>query len=92
MDTSSDTSAPKDKAMHVDTDSGIICKSNIWCSALKMQLARFLIGGFEYCMERNRCLQPKWCKFNVAIFKRSSNRQIETTVKYITYTINLLHD
>ena len=22
----------------------------------KMQLVRFLIGGFEYCMERNPCL------------------------------------
>ena len=28
--------------------------------ALKMHLVRFLLGGFEYCMERNPCLQPKW--------------------------------
>ena len=34
----------------------------------KMQLVRFLIGGFEYCMERNPCLQPKWHTFNLAIF------------------------
>ena len=34
----------------------------------KMQLATFLIGGFEYCLERNPCLQPKWCTFNLAIF------------------------
>ena len=34
----------------------------------KMQLARFLFGGFEYCMERNPCLQPKWHTFNLAIF------------------------
>ena len=43
---------------------GIIGETNIWQFALKMQLTRFLIGGFEYCMERNPCLQPKWCTFN----------------------------
>ena len=47
---------------------GIISKSNIWRYALKMQLARFLISSFEYCMERNACLQPKWCTFNLVIF------------------------
>ena len=47
---------------------GIIGESNIWQFALKMQLARFLFGGFEYCMERNPCLQPKWHTFNLAIF------------------------
>ena len=32
-----------------------------------MQLASILIGGFEYCMERNPCLQPKWCTFNLVM-------------------------
>ena len=27
---------------------GIICNSNIWRFALKLQLVRFLIGGFQY--------------------------------------------
>ena len=39
---------------------GIIGESNIWRFALKMQLARLLFGDFEYTMERNPCLQPKW--------------------------------
>ena len=34
---------------------GIIGESNIWQFTLKMQLARFLIGGFEFCVERNPC-------------------------------------
>ena len=34
----------------------------------KNALARFLIGGFEYSVERNPCLQPKWCTFNLAMF------------------------
>ena len=46
---------------------GIIGKSNICQFALKMQLMRFLIGGFDYCMERNPCLQPKWRTFNLAM-------------------------
>ena len=46
----------------------IIGESNIWRVTLKMQLARFLIGGFEYCMERNPCLQPNWHTLNLAIF------------------------
>ena len=37
---------------------GIIGESNIWRFTLKMQLVRFLIGSFEYCMERNQYLQP----------------------------------
>ena len=24
--------------------------------------------GFEYCMKRNPCLQPKWRTFNLAIY------------------------
>ena len=48
--------------------SGIIGESNIWRFALKMQLARFLFGVFDHCMDRNPCLQPKWCTFNLAIF------------------------
>ena len=47
---------------------GIIGELNIWRFTLEMQLARFLFGDFEYCMERNPCLQPKWCTFNLAIF------------------------
>ena len=35
---------------------------------IKMQLARFLIDGFDYYMDRNPYLQPKWCTFNSAIF------------------------
>ena len=42
--------------------------SHIWQFTLKMQLTRFLVGGFEHCVERNPCLQPKWCTFNLAIF------------------------
>ena len=33
-----------------------------------MQLKKFLFGNFEYCMERNPCLQPKWHTFNLVIF------------------------
>ena len=47
---------------------GIIGELNIWRFALKRHLARFLFGDFEYCMERNPCLQPKWRTFNLAIF------------------------
>ena len=47
---------------------GIIGKSNIWRFALKMQLTRILFGDFEYYMERNPCLEPKWRTFNLAIF------------------------
>ena len=36
---------------------GIIGESNIWRFTLRMQLARFLIGVFEYCVERNPCMQ-----------------------------------
>ena len=32
---------------------GIIGESNIWRNAQIIQLANILIGGFEYCMERN---------------------------------------
>ena len=46
---------------------GIIGESNIWLIALKMQLVSILIGGFECCVERNPCLQPKWCAFNLVI-------------------------
>ena len=38
---------------------GIIGESNIWQYTLTMQLARFLVGGLECCMERNPYLQPK---------------------------------
>ena len=47
---------------------GIIGELNIWQFALKMQLSRFLFGDFEYCMETNPCLQPKWCIFNLAMY------------------------
>ena len=47
---------------------GIIGESNIWRFALKMQLARLLIGDFEYYMERNPYLQPQWHRFNLVIF------------------------
>ena len=32
-------------------------------NALKLQLVNILIGSFEYCMERNAFLQPKWCSY-----------------------------
>ena len=48
--------------------SGIIGELNIWQFTLKMQLARFLIDGFECCMERTPSLQPKWHTFNLVIF------------------------
>ena len=63
---------------------GIIGESNIWRFAVKMQLARFLIGGFEYCVERNPCLQPKWRTFNL---RDLPNCQIKTTAKYTMYTV-----
>ena len=47
---------------------GIIGESNIWRFSLKVHLARFLFGDFEYRMERNPCLQPKWCTFNLVMF------------------------
>ena len=43
---------------------GIIGKLNIWS---KNVIGKFLIGGFEYCMVRNPCLQPKWRTFNLVI-------------------------
>ena len=53
-----------------------------------MQLVRFLIGGLEYCIERNPCLQPKWCALNL---HDSSNRQIKTTTKYIYSIYNSMY-
>ena len=54
-----------------------------------MQLVRFLIGGFEYCMERNPCLQPT--ENGVHLIWRClhdlPNNQIKTTAKYTTYTV-----
>ena len=47
----------------------------------KMQLARFLIGGIEYCMERNPCLQPEWLGEVYMIC------QIKAIIKYTTYTL-----
>ena len=38
---------------------GIIDESNIWWIVLKTKLASISIGGFEYCMEGNPCLQSK---------------------------------
>ena len=79
-----------------------IGKSNIWQFALKMQLARLLVGDFEhqefiiyimnsyeYCMERNPCLQPKWRTFNlpILILYDSPSRQIKATAKYTTYMV-----
>ena len=55
-------------AIYIYRICGIIGESNIWQFALKMQLVRFLIGYFKYCMKRNPCLQPKWCTFDLAIF------------------------
>ena len=60
----------------------IIGESNIWRFALKMQLARFLIGGFEYCMERNPCLQPNGVQLVWRYLRNLPNCQIKTTAKY----------
>ena len=38
---------------------GIVGELNIWQFTLKIQLARFLIGKFEYCIERNTCYSLK---------------------------------
>ena len=63
---------------------GIIGESNIWRFALKMQLVRFLIGSFEYCMERNPCLQLKWCTHLIWQYLRDlPKRQIKTAAKYV---------
>ena len=43
----------------------------------KMQLARFLIGGFEYCMERNPCIQPNGVHLIWEYLRDSLSRQIK---------------
>ena len=75
---------PSTKLVAICHIRGIIGESNIWQFALKMQLTSFLIGGFEYCMERNPCLQPKWYTFNYRYLCDLTNRQIKTTTKYTT--------
>ena len=53
-----------------------------------MQLANVLIGSFEYWVERNPCLQPKWHTFNIWQYRRDlPNRQIKVTAKYTTYMV-----
>ena len=47
----------------------------------------FQIGGFEYSMERNPCLQSKWRTLNLVTY-RSPNRQIKMTAKYSGYTVH----
>ena len=66
---------------------GIIGKSNIWQFALKMQLARFLIGDFEYCMERNPCYSLNGVHLIWQYLRDSPNRQIKATAKYTMYTV-----
>ena len=67
---------------------GSIDELNIWRFTLKMQLARFLIGGLEYYMERNPCLQPKWHTFLIWQYLcNSPNHQIKATTKYTTNTV-----
>ena len=34
----------------------------------KNAVGEILIGGFEYCMEINPCVQPKWRMVNLAIY------------------------
>ena len=46
----------------------------------KNAIGEILIGGFEYCMERNPCLQPKWHTFNIYVIR-------QTTAKYTMYTV-----
>ena len=59
-----------------------------WQFALKMPLVRFLIGGFEYCMERNPCLQSKWRTFNLAIFMRFAKLKPPPNIPGTLYIIH----
>ena len=47
-------------------------------------LAEIQIGGFQYCTERNSCLQYKWLDHGVKLILQSlrdlPNRQIKITV------------
>ena len=57
---------PSSQQVHKYRIRGITAESNVWRITLKMQLASILIGSFEYCIERNPCLQSKWHTFNLA--------------------------
>ena len=66
--------------------------SRIFGNLLKNAVGEILFGIFEYCMERNQCLQPKWYTFNLAIqyLRDSPNRQIKTTTKYVYHVYNII--
>ena len=66
---------------------GIIGESNIWQFPLKMQLAKFLFGDFEYCMERTHACSLNGVHLIWRYIHDSPNHQIKATAKYTTYTV-----
>ena len=46
-----------------------------------MQLERFLFDDFEYCMERNPCLQPKWHTFVILHLPTIMNHCVNSIVQ-----------
>ena len=66
---------------------GIIGESNIWQFPVKMQLARFLFGDFEYCMERTHAYSLNGVHLIQRYIRDSPNCQIKATAKYTTYMV-----
>ena len=71
---------------------GIIGESNIWRFTLKLHLARFLIGGFEYCVERNTCYSLNGVHLIWRYLRDLPNRQIKANAKYTTYTVISMYE
>ena len=65
---------------------GIIGESNIWRFALKMQLAKLLIGSL-YCMEKTHAYSLNGVHLVWQNLRDFLNRQIKTTAKYTTYMV-----
>ena len=53
----------------------------------KMQLARLLIGGFEYCVKETHAYSLNGVHLIWRYLRHSPNRQIKTTIKYTTYAV-----
>ena len=53
----------------------------------KMQLARFLISGFEYCMEKTHAHSLSDVHLIWQNLHDSPNCQIKATAKYTTYMV-----